>query len=414
VNDDTVRELDDGDNSPEALKQRFGRDIFRDFDIDDPGFNEHFFKALELMARKCPVVRSNVGEGYWMVTRQEEIRRIGQDWRTFTSAKGYLPNRPPDVPFFVPEEVDPPIHSAWRRVLNPFFGPRAIAQYEQAFRADANTLIDRFIDRQGCEFISEFSSIFPGWAIFKNILAVPLDMLEGLVRDAELAMFGSLEKRKHYMQEVYGRLEAFMRHREREPVPGDLIDTIVRGVEYPDGTLSPWKDRVGVVVDLVFGGLVTTTYVMSGAVHHLAMNPGERQMLLNDLGLVENAIEEYVRVYSPVVAPGRVCTRDVEVAGVKMKEGDFVLLGFAASSRDPAAIENPAKTDIARKSNHHIAFGAGPHRCIGSNLARLELRVALEEWLKRVPDFSIKPGSVPTHETSILRSMTSLHVVIGK
>lgn len=99
----------------ESLKGRFGRDMFNDFDIDDPKFNEHFFDILDEMVAKCPVVRSNVGNGYWMVTRQEDVRKVGQDWRTFSSAKGYMPNRPEGLPYLMPEESDPPKHTAWRR-----------------------------------------------------------------------------------------------------------------------------------------------------------------------------------------------------------------------------------------------------------------------------------------------------------
>ena len=118
-----------------------------------------------------------------------------------------------------------------------------------------------------------------------------------------------------------------------------------------------------------------------------------------------------LRVFPPVVALGRTCTRDVEVLGTQMKEGDFVLLGYGAASRDPRVVENPTKIDIGRDTVLHSAFGVGPHRCIGSNLARLELRATFEEWLKRIPDFGIKPGTQPSYETGILRTMKELHLV---
>src|SRR3984885_11034736 len=162
----------------EEMKQRFGRDMFNDFDIDDPRFGDNLFPILDEMLARCPVVRSNVGSGYWMVSRNADIRKIGQDWRTFSSAKGYQPNRPAGLPYLMPEESDPPKHTAWRDVLNPHLSPKAVMKYDAPIRADANRLIDGFIDRGECEFISEFGAKLPGWAFFKNVLGVPVDDLD--------------------------------------------------------------------------------------------------------------------------------------------------------------------------------------------------------------------------------------------
>nr|WP_298221963.1 cytochrome P450 [Acidocella sp.] len=127
--------------------------------------------------------------------------------------------------------------------------------------------------------------------------------------------------------------------------------------------------------------------------------------------MMPNAIEEFARVFPPIVGLARACTRDVNVAGTPMKEGDFVMLAYSASSRDPRVVDNPDKVDITRESVLHSTFGVGPHRCIGSNLARLELRATLEEWLKRIPDFALKAHTAPIYETGFLRSMRALHLV---
>jgi cytochrome P450 len=168
---------------------------------------------------------------------------------------------------------------------------------------------------------------------------------------------------------------------------------------------------VSVLVDLTFGGIATTTYVMAASLHYLATNAAARETLLARPELMEGAVEEFARVFPPVVALGRTCTRDVEVAGTQMKKGDFVLLNYAASSRDPRVVDEPTKIDITRQSVLHSAFGVGIHRCIGSNLARIELKATFEEWLKRIPSFSVKPGTAPTYETGILRVMKQLHLV---
>ncbi|MDV2477587.1 cytochrome P450 [Rhodococcus zopfii] len=395
----------------ESLKGRFGRDMFNDFDIDDPKFNEHFFDILDEMVAKCPVVRSNVGNGYWMVTNQEGVRKVGQDWRTFSSAKGYMPNRPEGLPYLMPEESDPPKHTAWRKVLNPYLSPTTVARYEDQIRTDVNTLIDRFIDKGECEFVSEFGSKLPGWAFFKNVLGVPIDDLDMLVNSVEKGTFAPPEERPGHMAKVFEYLGEYLEIRKDQPPRGDLVDVIAAGVEYDDGQPAPWEDRVSILVDLTFGGIATTTYVMASAIHHLATHQDDREALVDNPDMIERAVEEFVRVFPPVVALGRTCTRDTEVAGTPMKEGDFVLLGYSAASRDPRVVENPSKIDITRQAVLHTAFGVGQHRCIGSNLARLELRATVDEWLKRIPDFGIKPGTQPSYETGILRTMKDLHLV---
>ena len=395
----------------EEMKQRYGRDMFNDFDIDDPRFGDNLFPILDAMLEKCPVVRSNVGTGYWMVSRNADIRRIGQDWRTFSSAKGYQPNRPAGLPYLLPEESDPPKHTAWRDVLNPHLSPNAVANYDVQIRKDANTLIDAFIDRGECEFIGEFAAKLPGWAFFKNVLGVPVDDLDMLVDGVNNGTFAPREERAGHFAKVFEYLGKYLAIRRDQPPRGDMVDTIVKGVEYEPGVPCPWEDRVSILVDLTFGGIATTTYVMGGSIHYLATNPAAREALIDNPDLMERAVEEFVRVFPPVVALGRTCTRDVDVAGTQMKAGDFVLLNYAASSRDPRVVQDPTKIDITRESVLHSAFGVGVHRCIGSNLARLELKASFEEWLKRIPNFALKGGMQPTYETGILRVMKQLPLV---
>jgi cytochrome P450 len=395
----------------EEMKKRYGRDMFNDFDIDDPQFGDNLFPILDAMLDKCPVVRSNVGTGYWMVSRNSDIRRIGQDWRTFSSAKGYQPNRPAGLPYLLPEESDPPKHTAWRDVLNPHLSPKAVANYDAQIRKDANTLIDAFIDRGECEFISEFAAKLPGWAFFKNVLGVPIDDLDLLVDGVNNGTFAPREERAGHFAKVFEYLGKYLALRRDQPPRGDMVDTIAKGVEYEPGVPCPWEDRVSILVDLTFGGIATTTYVMAGSLHYLATNPGARDALVDNPDLMERAVEEFVRVFPPVVALGRTCTRDVEVAGTQMKAGDFVMLNYAASSRDPRVVQNPTTIDITRESVLHSAFGVGVHRCIGSNLARLELKATFEEWLKRIPNFALKGGTQPTYETGILRVMKQLYLV---
>lgn len=407
-----MTQVDPGtDQRSEDVTGRFGRDIFNDFDLDAPVFNDRFYEVQDALVAGCPVARSNVGTGYWVVNRQADVRRVGQDWQTFSSAKGYMPNRPEGLPYLMPEESDPPKHTAWRKVINPWLSPKACEGYAPQIRADANTLIDRFIDDGKVEFISQFGAIMPGWAFFKNVIGVPTEDLDLCVNAVERGTFAPPEERGEHFAKIFSYLGDYLKLRSEQPPQGDLIDVIVKGVEYENGELAPWEDRVSIAVDLTFGGIATTTFVMAGAIHYLATHTAERDMLVDNPEMIERAIEEFVRVFPPVVALGRTATKDVELAGTQIKEGDFVMLNYGAASRDPRVITDPAKIDISRDTSLHSAFGVGPHRCIGSNLARLELKTFLEEWLKRIPDFGMKPGSEPTYETGFLRTMTKLELV---
>lgn len=394
----------------EQLIEKFGRDFFNDFDFDDPGFNTHLDDILDNMIDHCPVARSNVGNGYWLVSRNSDVRRVGQDWKSFSSAKGYMPNRPDGLPYLMPEESDPPIHSAWRQVLNPHMSPKKVANYDTIIRQDANVLIDHFIERGECEFISEFGAILPGWAFFKNVLGVPVDDLDILVESVERGTFAPVDERPGHMQVIFDYLDNYLKIRSEEPPRDDIVSTILENVRYPDGSYAPWDHQVSILVDITFGGIATTTYVMGSTVHYLATHPQDRQAIIDDPSLLDSAVEEFIRVFPPVVALGRTCTRDVEVSGTQMKEGDFVMLVYGAASRDPRVVEDPQKIDIFRESVIHSTFGVGPHRCIGSHLARIELKVFIEEWLRRIPSFSVKDSTSPTYETGFLRSMRNLHL----
>jgi cytochrome P450 len=396
----------------EAAKAKYGRDIYHDFDLDAPVFNDRLLDVLDDLVEKCPVARSQVGTGFWLVAQNKLVREVGQNWRAFSAAGGYMPNRPEGLPFLFPEECDPPIHTAWRTALNPFMGPAVIAEYDATIRADANALIDRFIDRGECEFVSEMGGLLPGWAFFKNVLGVPIEDLDKLVDGVERGTFApDMAERGAAFGFVFAYLGEYLKKRSEEPPRGDMVDMIAAGVEYDDGNPAPWADRVSVLVDMTFGGIATTTYVMAGGLLWLAENPEARKLLVSDPETyMPRAIEEFARVFPPVVALGRTCTQDVELGGQQLKKGDFVMMVYGGASRDPRVIEDPKKIDITRETVLHSAFGVGIHRCIGSNLARLELRATFEEWLRRIPDYHVKQGTTPVYETGYLRSMRSLHL----
>jgi len=184
---------------------------------------------------------------------------------------------------------------------------------------------------------------------------------------------------------------------------------LLAGVER-DGAPCPWVDKVHTALDVVFGGLATTTHAMSGAMYEMARRPAARQAVMTDPSRLHSAVEETVRLYAPVVMVARTARTDVEISGLAIKAGERIALNYAAASRDPDVCSNPRDFDVDRHEVVHTAFGIGPHRCIGEHLARLEIRIAIEEFLKRIPDVELASASEPKYESGQLRTMTELQL----
>lgn len=387
--------------------QPLARDYHRNFDHEDPEFNLRFDEVLDELVARCPMSRSDKGHGYWVANRHEDVRRCAQDWKTFSSAKGYMVNRPEGAVTILPEESDPPYHNIWRAKLNPFFTPAVLDAYEPEVRRIANQLIDGFIERGQCSYLEEFAAHLPGMVLFRCLVPVPIEELPRLFKEIDDGTFGPLAERGKHFMAVYDYLDAYLKRRQLESPRGDVIDAILEGVE-KDGAPCPWEDKVAILLDVVFGGLATTTHVLSASTHYLATHAADRRTLVAEPSLIPRAVEEFVRLFPPVVTVGRYVMKDTEVRGVNLKVGDWIALNYASASRDPQACTHPGKLDVRREEVVHSAFGVGPHRCLGSHLARLELRIATEEVLRRIPDFEVLPGSVPSYETGQLRTMTAL------
>ena len=384
--------------------------LAREFDIDDPLFATRFEDVLDHLVAKCPVAHSSVGPGYRVFNRYRDVRRCAMDWRSFSSADGWMLNPPEGNIAILPEDLDPPYHTEWRRVLNSFFTASAVAELEAPARAYAAELVASFASRGHCEFVADFAAQLPGLILFKNILPVPIAELPSLFLDIDSYSFGPMDERAAAFGRVYTYLQGFLESRATEPARGgDIVDVILAGVER-DGAPCSWDDKVHVVLDVVFAGLATTTHAIAGAIYALASDAAIRAALARHPARMHTAVEETVRLYAPVVAVGRSVRQDCEVAGEQLKVGDRVALNYAAASRDPEVCSNPERFDIERQEVVHTAFGVGPHRCLGEHLARLEIRVAVEEFLQRIPDFELVPGTTPVYESGQLRTMKNLHL----
>jgi cytochrome P450 len=380
------------------------------FDIEDPVFAEDFEATLAHLVSACPVAHSQVGAGYRVLNRYADVRRCAQDWRTFSSADGWMLNPPEGNIPILPEDLDPPYHANWRRVLNPFFRLESVTALEAQARGYARELIGGFAAKGRCEFITDFASRLPGLILFKHLLIVPVEKLAELFADIERYSFGPLADRAAAFGRVYAFLEALLQERSEQPHRNkdDLLGMILTGVDDASGQPCTWADKVHTALDVVFGGLATTTHAMAGAMLELARDPELRRTVLVVPGKLDGMVEETVRMYAPVVAVGRTVRADVSIAGEQFKAGDRIALNFAAASRDPEVCEKPGVFDAARKQIVHTAFGVGPHRCLGEHLARLEIKVTVEEMLRQIPDFELPAGARPRYESGQLRTMTTL------
>ena len=380
------------------------------FDIDDPLFATEFEGVLDHLVSRCPVAHSEVGPGYRVFNRYRDVRRCAQDWRTFSSADGWMLNPPEGNIAILPEDLDPPYHTEWRRALNPFFTAAAAQALEAPARAYAGELVARVQPRGECEFVADFAAQLPGLVLFKHILPVPVDDLPMLFQEIDLYSFGPMEGRAAAFGRVYEYLQRFLAQRAAEPPRGgDIVDVILAGVER-EGAPCSWDDKVHVVLDVVFAGLATTTHAIAGAIYALASDAALREHLQREPERMATAVEETVRLYAPVVAVGRSVRENCEVGGEQLRAGDRIALNYAAASRDPEVCSDPARFDLTRREVVHTAFGVGPHRCLGEHLARLEIRVAVEEFLRRIPRFELAPGTQPSYESGQLRTMKELRL----
>lgn len=390
-----------------------GRNHFTDFDLDSAAFSDNFEGVTAALHAGCPVARSESNGGYWVVSGFEEIRRIAQDWATFTSTNGFEPNRAgDDNARLYPLELDPPYQTRWRQKLGEYFAPREVRARAESIRSNVNELLDAFIENGRCDFIADFAAHLPGRVFFSTMLGVPLTDLPYLQQAAYEAVRGPFEGRPEGWNKVGAYLENYLHEREQQPRRGDFVDAILEGVNTEDGEPVPWRHKVFVMVNMLGGGLETTTFLLGGIAHFLATHPDEARRLAGDPSLRPAAIEEIIRLYASVLAIGRTATRDTEIAGQRIAKGDMVMLSFAAAALDPRAFDNPHSFELGREIRTNIAFGSGPHRCIGQHLARLEGLMTLEELLRRVPDLQLADGrSAKITHSTITRDMTELPLV---
>jgi cytochrome P450 len=380
----------------------YQRDYTNDYDLDDPELSDNWDAIVADLHARCPIARSETGEGYWVLNGHDDVSRCAKDWRTFTSRDGFIVNRPPGMPYFAPAEIDPPLQRSLRRVLEPFLRQQTVADLEPIVRQHANALIDGFIDNGQVEAVSAFANPLPQIVFSSAVAGMDPATMPELLDD--FSFVAPPDERALGFQRGMQRIEAYLSERRDEPARGDIVDALL-AFEHPEFS---WMEKVGTLCQLTIGGIGTTGFVFSGGLHHLATHPDDRRRLVAEPAAIPQAIEEFLRLYPGVANMARRVSQDCEVNGQSLKSGDRVLLSFSAACRDPALVDDPNRVKIDRGKINHLAFGAGVHRCIGEWLARVVLKFGYETFLARIPEFRVADHFVPRYETGNTRHMVEL------
>lgn len=380
-----------------------------DFDfMRQQGMDEDVHAVWKRLQEKGPdILWTPRNGGHWILTRGEDIDAIQRDYEHFSSAKSTIPHQISTVRG-LPLEADPPQHAAYRNMINPWFTPKAIGDLEGEVRALAADLLDdpiRGLKARGhCEFVADFAKRLP-ISIFLRLVDLPPQDREKLLEWTDNATRGknNLERMLAFV-----KMNAYQDYwiRQRRARPGkDLISQVVHATI--DGRPISHDEIHGMLMVILFGGLDTVASLLSFTARYLAEHPVQCRQLVDDPGLIPAAVDELIRRHG-VTNNGRIVARDYVYKGVQFRKGDMIQIPSGLYGLDERKFDHPMEVDFNRPSLVHAAFGAGPHRCPGSYLARTEIKVFLEEWLKRIPEFRIKPGEKPRTSPGLVSGMDYL------
>jgi cytochrome P450 len=375
-------------------------DWARDFDHTDPGWVADPYPIWEDLRGNCPIAHSERYGGTWLPVRHQDVAAVAYDTEHFTSRSVVVSDLrpgPDDLPAPIgvapPITSDPPFHALARRLLLPAFSPKPIQALEPFTRELCRELLDGSVGRTELDAATDYAQHIPPRVIVR-MLGFPqedADIFRRFIRMVLEDVDLSAEERLAQGDE----LDAYINARIDEHVaqPQDDLTTFLLNAQL-DGNKLELDHVRGTMVLLMIAGIDTTWSAIGASLWHLASHPEDRQRLVKEPELLPTAVEEFLRAYAPVTM-ARLVAQDFTFEGCPMKEGDWLLLPFPAANRDPDVFPDADKVVIDRVENRHAAFGLGIHRCLGSNLARMELTVAIEEWLRRFPDFELAdPASV--------------------
>ena len=387
-----------------------------DFSHLEPEWSADPYSIQDDLRQRCPIAHTERFGGAWLPTRYEDVAAIAYDTERFSSRSIILSNfRPPrelaPVGGSPPISSDPPFHHDARKLLLPAFTKKAVAQQEPATRAFCHSLIDSFAGHDVVDAAFDYAQHIP-MRVIANMLGFPpedgpqfREFVEDLLEGINLPPDDRIERVSRLFDYLLAQVHDHL-DRPRDDLTSYLIDAELYGTKLDPSHVS------GTMALLLIAGIDTTWSAIGASLWHLAKTPGDRERLVAEPGLLPTATEEFLRAYAPVTM-ARLVKQDMHWHGVDMKADDWILLSFPAANRDPAQFDQADEVVIDRQVNRHAAFGLGIHRCLGSHLARMELRVALEVWLERIPAFTLADPGAVTWSTGQIRGPRQLPLRIG-
>jgi len=393
-----------------------------DYDIFDANYVNDPYGIWDELRATCPMAHTERWGGSWLPTRYADVYAIAHDIENFPSGNGISvvpivepgPGATPAPAILTagvpPISADPPLHTWTRRLILPTMSPARVAEYEVFTRELCRRLVDDVIARGEGDAAAEYAQQIPV-RVIGHILGVPEDMSATFtewVRDV-LEFAHDPERRRRGVVGIVTYLQGAIAERKEAP-KDDFITELLQS----EHDSEPIGEAVvmGMCALLLIAGIDTTWSSIGSTMWHLATHPDDRRRLIAEPELMPTAIEEFLRAYAPVTMSRRL-VEDKEYNGCPMKAGERVLMNFPAANRDPEVFAHADKVILDRQQNRHLAFGAGIHRCAGSNLARMELRVAVEEWLERIPEFEVVDETKVTWAGGQVRGPRSIRVIIN-
>jgi cytochrome P450 len=387
-----------------------------DFSHLEPEWSADPYSVQDDLRQRCPIAHTDRFGGGWLPTRYEDVAAVAYDTENFSSRQIIMTN------FRAPREVapvggsppissDPPFHHDARKLLLPAFTRAEVSRQETATRALCHELIDSFDGRDVVDAASDYAQHIPMRVIAAMLGFPPQDgprfreFVENTLEGVNLPP----DERIARMQNLFNYLLDQIRDHVDHP-RDDLTTFLVNAELY--GHKLEREHVAGTIALLLIAGIDTTWSAIGASLWHLAGHPEDRRRLVADPGLLPAAIEEFLRAYAPVTM-ARLVKQDMRWHGVDMKADDWILLSFPAANRDPAQFDRAGEVVIDRQVNRHAAFGLGIHRCVGSHLARMELRVALEAWLSRIPEFTLADPSAVTWSAGQIRGPRTLPLQVS-
>ena len=390
-------------------------DFATDFDHTDPAWVADPYPIWDDLRQRCPVAHSDRYGGAWLPVTHDLVSEVAYDTEHFTSRTVVVSERrpgPEDLPAPIgvapPISSDPPYHGPVRRMLLPAFTPKPIAALEPFTRELCRELLAATDGRASFDAAVEYAQHIPVRVIVR-FLGFPQEDAD-LFRDFIHLILEEVDLPPEEREERFAAVDAYMDAQIADHLarPRDDLTSFLLAAEI-DGHKLPVEHVRGTMSLLMIAGIDTTWSAIGASLWHLAQHPEDRRRLATEPELMGTALEELLRAYAPVTMARLVAT-DFDFHGHPFKEGDWLLLPFPAANRDPAVFENPGQVQLDRAKNRHAAFGLGRHRCLGSNLARMNMRVALEELLRRLEDIRLADGAAIRYHAGLTRSPLSVPV----